>query len=181
MPLLESTVSPTFAEQSTLMKFVPITVIVLRAYAAVGVMEAAVGLALTVRGVPETETDTPLANVTITDDATSNGVPAPITTVNVVAVAYVHKAATPLLGPTVAPTLADQRGALMKFVPVTVTVLPTYAAVGATEAAVGLALIVRGVPETETETPPFVNVTHTDDEAAGVPAPITTVKVVAVA
>ena len=113
------------------------------------------GIGETTKGVPETETETPpFVNVTHTDDEAA-GVPAPTTTVNVVAVAYVHKAATPLLGPTVAPTLADQRGALMKFVPVTVTVLPTYAAVGATEAAVGLALIVRGVPETETETPPL--------------------------
>ena len=159
----------------------PVTVTVLPTYAAVGATEAAVGLALTARGVPVTETETPpFENVTHTDDEAA-GVPAPTTTVNVVAVAYVHEAATPSLGPTVAPTLADQRGALMKFVPVTVTVLPTYAAVGATEAAVGLALTARGVPETETETPPFVNVTHTDDEAAGVPAPTTTVNVVAVA
>ncbi len=94
------------------------------------------------------------------------------------AVAYKQEAATtPLLGPTVAPTLADQLGTLTKLVPVTVTVLPTYASAGAMEVEVGLGLTERGVPETETETPP--NVSNTVDEAAGVPAAITTLTVAA--
>ena len=135
------------------------------------------GIGETTKGVPETETETPpFVNVTHTDDEAA-GVPAPITTVNVVAVAYVHKAATPLLGPTVAPTLADQ-SPVMKFVPVTVTVLPTYAAVGATEAAVGLALTASVFPVTETETPPNVTIAVAV-ASAGVPAAMTTLAAVA--
>ena len=75
-------------------------------------------------------------NVTSTDDATA-GVPAPITTVTEVALTYVHVPAVPELG--VAPTLAVH-SALMKFVPVTVMVLPTYAEVGAMEVAMGLTI-----------------------------------------
>ena len=87
------------------------------------------------RGVPETETETPpFVNVTHTDDGAA-GVLAPITTVNVVAVAYVHKATTPSLGPTVAPTLAVHEE-LVKFVPITVMVLRAYAAVGKIDVAV---------------------------------------------
>ena len=78
----------------------------------------------------------PFVNVTSTDDAAA-GVFAPITMVTEVALTYVHAASVPKLG--VAPTFAVH-AELMKSVPVTVMVLPTYAAVGATEVAVGLAL-----------------------------------------
>ena len=65
----------------------------------------------------------PFVKVSSTDDATV-GVPAPITTTIVVALPNVHDvAAVPVEG--VAPTLALQTKPVMKFVPVTVMVLPT--------------------------------------------------------
>ena len=87
-------------------------------------MEAAVGAATMVSGVPETAAVTPeLVNVTSTDDAAML-VPAAITTTTVVALAHVQEVAgVPALG--VAPTLALQAKPEMKLVPVTVMVLPT--------------------------------------------------------
>ena len=61
------------------------------------------------------------------------------------------------------------------------TVLLAYADKGAIEAAVGTALTVSVVPATVATLAPFVNVTSTDDAAAGVSAPITTTTVVALA
>ena len=102
----------------------------------------AVGGLSTVSVIPATVAATPeFVNVTSTDDATA-GVPAPITTVTVVALAYVHVAEVPVLG--VAPTLAEQ--ALMKFVPVTVMVLPTYVEEGAMEFAEGLKIPPDAIP-----------------------------------
>jgi len=80
-------------------------------------------------------------NVTSTDDEPA-GVPAPITTVTVVAFAYVHVAGVPELG--VAPTFAVHLS--MKFVPVTVTVPPVYAEVGAIEFAEGLKITPDATP-----------------------------------
>ena len=68
---------------------------------------------------------------------------------------------------------------MTKLAPVTVMVLPTYADAGAMEVAVGSALTVSVVPATVATLAPFVNVTSTDDAAAAVPAPITTVAEVA--
>ena len=87
-------------------------------------MEAAVGAATMVSGVPETAAVTPeLVNVTSTDDAAML-VPAAITTTTSVADAHVQDAAgVPALG--VAPTLALHAKPEMKLVPVTVMVLPT--------------------------------------------------------
>ena len=68
----------------------------------------------------------------------------------------------------------------MKLVPVTVTVLPWYADVGAMEVAVGAPTMVRVFPETVATLLPFVNVSSTDDDDGDV-APITTVTVVALA
>ena len=74
-------------------------------------------------------------NVNSTDDAAA-GVPVPMTTTAVLALATVHDAAAvPELGD--APTLAVQAKPGMKLVPVTVTLLPTYAEVGAKDVAVG--------------------------------------------
>ena len=61
----------------------------------------------------------------------------------------------------------------IKLAPVTVIVLPAYADKGAMEAAVGAATTVSVVPATVATLAPLVNVTSTDDAAAGVPAPIT--------
>ena len=81
------------------------------------------GTALTVSVVPATvATLAPFVNVTSTDDSAA-GVPAPITTTTVVALAYVHVAEVPELG--VAPTFAVHANPAMKLVPVTVMVLPT--------------------------------------------------------
>jgi hypothetical protein len=77
--------------------------------------------AKTTRVVPTTvATLAPFVNVTSTDDAAA-GVPAPITTTTVVALAYVHVAEVPELG--VAPTFAVHANPAMKLVPVTVMVL----------------------------------------------------------
>jgi len=102
---------------------------------------------------------------------------APSTTTTVVALAYVHVAEVPVLG--IAPTFAVHTNPAMKLVPVTVTVLPTYADKGAIEAAMAVAIIFNVVPDTAAETPEFVNVTCTDDAVPGralegVPDPITT-------
>ena len=91
------------------MKFVPVTVTVLPAYAAVRSMLVAVGPATMLSGVDGTvATLAPFVNVNSTDDATPGlllaAVLVPITTTTVVALAYVHVAEVPLLG--VAPTLA---------------------------------------------------------------------------
>ena len=118
-------VAPTFAVHTNPeMKLVPVTVMVLLAYAEAGAMEAAVGAPTTVSVVPPTVAATPeFVNVTSTDDAAML-VPAPITTTTVVALAYVQDVAgVPALG--VAPTLALQAKPEMKLVPVTVMVLPT--------------------------------------------------------
>ena len=87
-------------------------------------MEVAVSAAVTVSGVADTVAVlAPLVKVSSTDDAPV-GVPAPITTTIVVALPNVHDvAAVPVEG--VAPTLALQAKPEMKFVPVTVMVLPT--------------------------------------------------------
>ena len=86
-------------------------------------MEAAVGAATIISGVPETAADTAeFMNVTSTDDA-AMAVPAAITTTTVVALTHVHDVAgVPELG--VAPTLTVH-GSLGKYEPVTVMVLPT--------------------------------------------------------
>ena len=91
------------------MKFVPVTVTVLPAYAAVRSMLVAVGIAKMRSGVDGTvATLAPFVNVNSTDDAVPGlllaAVLVPITTTTVVALAYVHVAEVPLLG--VAPTLA---------------------------------------------------------------------------
>ena len=87
-------------------------------------MEAAVGAATMVSGVPETAAVTAeLINVTSTDDAAMD-VPAAVTTTTVVALAHVQDVAgVPALG--VAPTLALHANPEMKLAPVTVMVLPT--------------------------------------------------------
>jgi hypothetical protein len=160
------------------MKLVPVTVMVLLAYAEVGAMESAVGAPTSVRVVPATVAVLAITvNVTCTDDAVpgraAEGVPAPITTTTVVALAYVHDVASvPELG--VAPTLAVQAALFGKFSPVTVMVLPVYAEMGAIDVAVGSEMTVSVVPATVATLAPFVNVTCTDDAAAGVFAPITT-------
>ena len=122
--LVVATLLPTLAVHAEPeIKLAPVTVMVLPAYADKGAIEAAVGSALTVSVVPATvATLAPFVNVTSTDDAAA-AVPAPITTAAEVALTYVHVAAVPELG--VAPTLALQAKPEMKFVPVTVMVLPT--------------------------------------------------------
>ena len=86
-------------------------------------MDVAVGAATTVSGVPATVADTAeLVNVNSTDDA-AMGVFAAITTVTVVALAYVQDAAA-VPEPAVAPTLAEHAKPEMKLLPVTVMVLP---------------------------------------------------------
>ena len=98
------------------------------------------GTALTVSVVPATvATLAPFVNVTSTDDAAA-GVPAPITTTTVVALAYSHDAAGVLVVGTSLPTLAVHAKPEIKLAPVTVIVLPTYADEGAIEAAVGLSV-----------------------------------------
>ena len=87
-----------------------------------------------------------------------------------------HEAAVPELG--FAPTLAVH-AAFKKFVPDTVTVIPRYAEMGEIPVAVGAATTVSVVPATVATLAPLVNVTSTDDAAAAVPAPITTVAEVA--
>ena len=74
----------------------------------------------------------------------------------------------------------------MKFVPVTVTVLPAYAAVRSILVAVGIAKMLSGVDGTVAVLAPFVNVNSTDDAVPGlllavVLVPITTTTVVALA
>ena len=87
-------------------------------------MDMAVGAATMVSGVFATVADTAeLVNVSSTDDA-ATGVFAAITTVTVVALAYVQDAAA-VPEPAVAPTLAVHAKPEMKLVPVTVMVLPT--------------------------------------------------------
>ena len=124
------------------MKLVPVTVMVLLMYADTGAMEVAIGAATMVSVDPATVAEAPeFVNVTSTDEAPAV-VPAPITTTTVVALVYMHVAEMPALGG--APTLAVQ--ALMKFVPVTVMVLPTYAEEGAMEFAEGLKIPPDAIP-----------------------------------
>ncbi len=119
----------------------------------------------------------PFVKVSSTDDATV-GVPGPITTVTSVALTEVHDVAElPVVG--VGPTLAVHTKPEIKFVPVTVMVLPADAVVGDIEVAVGSAVTVSVVPGTVTVVNPFVKVSSTDDAPAGVPAPMTTVTSVA--
>ena len=123
------------------MKFAPVTVMVLPAYAAVRSILVAVGLTNMLSGVDGTvATLAPFVNVNSTDDATPGlapvTVPPAITTTTVVALAYVHDVAVvPLLA--CAPTFAAHTKPDMKFSPVTVMVLPAYADVGEIEPAVG--------------------------------------------
>ena len=104
-------------------------------------MLAAVGSANMLSGVDATvATLAPFVNVNCTDDATPGlapvTVPPAITTTTVVALAYVHDVASvPLLAD--APTFALHTKPDMKFAPVTVIVLPTYADVGEIESTVG--------------------------------------------
>ena len=91
------------------MKFAPVTVMLLPAYAAVRSMLVAVGIAKMLSGNDGTVASlAPFVNVNSTDDAVPGlllaVVPVPITTTTVVALAYVHVAEVPPLG--VAPTLA---------------------------------------------------------------------------
>ncbi len=82
-----------------------------------------------------------------------------------------EKATVPLLG--VEPTLALQEKPGMKLLPLTVTVLPTYADVGDTAVAVGGSTIRSGVPLTVALAPLLAKVNSTDDAALGVFAPTT--------
>jgi hypothetical protein len=108
-------------QSKPLMNPEPVTVMVLPTYAAVGAMEVAVGSAETVRGVPFTVATSSFSNVSCTEDAPV-GVPAPMTTVTVVALTYVHDvAAVPFAGAE--PTFAMQSRPLMNPEPVTVIVL----------------------------------------------------------
>ncbi len=66
----------------------------------------------------------------------------------------------------------------MKFVPVTMMVLPVYALIGDIAVAVGSAVTVSIVPETATVVA-SEKVSSTDDAPAGVVAPMTTVTSVA--
>ncbi len=118
----------------------------------------------------------PFVKVSSTDDAPV-GVPVEIKTTTSVALATVHMAAVPLEG--AAPTLAVHAKPEMKFVPVTVMALPTCAAVGAMDVAVGSAVTVSVVPAAVAVLAPFVKVSSTDDATVGVVAPITTVTSVA--
>ncbi len=59
---------------------------------------------------------------------------------------------------------------LMKLAPYTVTVLPTYATEGATKVAIGLLLMVSGLPGTAATKSPFVNVNSTEAAPRAVPA-----------
>ena len=110
------------------MKFAPVTVMVLPAYAAVRSILVAVGLTHMLSGVDGTvATLAPFVNVNCTDDATPGlapvTVPPAITTTTVVALAYVHDVApVPLLAG--APTFAVHTKPDMKFAPVTMMVLP---------------------------------------------------------
>jgi hypothetical protein len=97
-------------------------------------------LPVTVSVVPVTEIDlAPLANVSCTEDAVAEaGWPGPITRVTDVAlIQAVDEAAVPELG--VGPTLAviAVKRVLMKLLPVTLTVPPTYANAGDMDEAVG--------------------------------------------
>ena len=149
-------------------------------------MDAPVGAATIINVVPGTaETFAPFANVNSTDDAVpgraAEGVLDPITTTTSVPLEHEQDAAAVLVVGTLMPTFAVHANPEMKLVPVTVMVLLAYAEVGAMEPAVGSAVTVSGVPATVATLAPFVNVTSTDDAAAGVPAPITTTTVVALA
>ncbi len=175
----------TFALHAALMKFVPVTVMVLPAYADAGVMEPAVGLPTTVSVDPATEAvfSFPIVvNVTCTDDAVpgraAEGVPDPITTTTVVALAYVHEVAG-VPEPAFAPTFAVHAALVRQSAPVTVIVLPAYAAVGEIDVTVGSGMMVSVVPATVATLSPFVNVTFTVPVPGDVPVPITTVTVVA--
>ena len=115
--------APTLAVHAAFKKFVPDTVTVIPRYAVMGEIPVAVGAATTVSVVPATvATLAPLVNVTSTDDAVA-GVPAPITTTTVVALAYSHDAAGVLVVGTLLPTTAVHAKPEMKLVPVTVMVL----------------------------------------------------------
>ena len=128
------------------MKFVPVTVMVLLAYADEGTIEAAVALATNFNVVPDTAAETPeFVKVTCTDDAVPvgrapEGVLDPITTTTSVPLEHEHDAAAVLVVGTLLPTRAVHAKPEMKLAPVTVIVLPTYADEGAIEAAVGLSV-----------------------------------------
>jgi hypothetical protein len=163
---------PTLAVNEELMKLAPYTVTVLPTYATEGAMEVAIGLLLMVSGVPgDVATLPPFVNVNSTDEAAPRAVPAPMTIRTDVALSHTGDVATtPELGG--APTLAAN-DALMKLAPYTVTVLPTYATEGATKVAIGLLLMVSGVPGNVATTPPFVYVNSTEAAPRAVPAPMT--------
>ena len=74
--------------------------------------------------------------------------------------------------------MALQEKPEMKLLPLTVTVLPTYADVGVTAVAVGGSTIRSGVPPTVALAPPFAKVNSTDDAALGVFAPTTMTTVI---
>ncbi len=79
----------------------------------------------------------------------------------------------------VAPILALHAKPEMKFVPVTVMVLPADAVVGDMEVAVGSTVTMSGVRGTVAVLAPLMKVSSTDDAKGGVPGPITTVTSVA--
>ncbi len=88
----------------------------------------------------------PFVKVNCTDDARPGdaalGVLDAMTTTAVASLCEVHEVASlPMLG--FAPTFAVHANPGMKFAPVTVMVLPAYAADGAIEAAVGLLLMTK--------------------------------------
>jgi len=100
-------------------------------------------------------------------EAAPRAVPAPMMIRTDVALSQTGDvASTPELGG--APTLAVN-DALMKLAPYTVTVLPTYATEGATEVAIGLLLMVSGVPGTVATNLSFANFNSTDAAPSGVP------------
>ncbi len=158
----------------------PVTVIVLPAYADVGTMDVAVGEVTIASAAPATDAATlPFMNDTCTNDATAS-VPGPMTTTAAVALTTVQDAAA-VPEPGVGPTRALHAKPGMKLVPVTVMVLPAYADVGNTAVMMGRATIWSGVPLTVAAAPPFSKINFTDDFALGVLSPITTMTVVALA
>ena len=154
------------------MKLVPITEMVLPMYADTGLMEEAVGSAMTFSGAAlSVATLAPFVNVTSTVDVVAIGVSLGSTMVTVVALTHKGDVAT------LPPTLAVKPS--MKFEPITEMVLKRYADVGNTDVMVGFSRTLSGVPLTAATLAPFVNVSSTDEAATGVPDAITMVTVVA--
>jgi hypothetical protein len=177
-------VGPTLAVHAKSgMKFFPVTVIVLLTYPAAGATDVAFGDATTRSVVPATAMVEPeLMKVTSTEEAVPEkseaAVPGPITTTTCVLDVTLHiEAGAPVLA--VGPTLAVHAKSGMKFFPVTVIVLLTYPAAGATDVAFGDATTRSVVPATAMVEPELMKVTSTEEAVpekseAAVPGPITT-------